>query len=73
MKKNLVAGVFFYNRLNKKMRLQSDPTVEFSITLGQNKLGRKLLRKDLKFKSDYNTYTNNGLPQGQYVILELNQ
>ena len=61
--KNLVAGVF-YNRLNKKMRLQSDPTVEFSITLGQNKLGRKLLRKDLKFKSDYNTYTNNGLPPG---------
>ncbi len=61
--KNLVAGVF-YNRLNKKMRLQSDPTVEFSITLGENKLGRKLLRKDLKFKSDYNTYIINGLPPG---------
>ena len=43
--KPIISGVF-YNRLKKNMRLQSDPTVEFSITLGQNKLGRKLLRKD---------------------------
>ena len=44
------------------MRLQSDPTVEFSITMGQKKLGRKLLRKDLRFVSEYNTYMNKGLP-----------
>ena len=44
------------------MRLQSDPTVEFSITKGVKKLGRKLLRKDLKFDSEYNTYMNKGLP-----------
>ena len=43
------------------MRLQSDPTVEFSITMGK-KLGRKLLRKDLRFVSEYNTYMNKGLP-----------
>ncbi len=59
--KFLVAGVFF-NRLKKNMRLQSDPTVEFSLTLGKKKLGRALSRNDLKFKSDYNTYTNHGLP-----------
>ena len=59
--KNKIAGVFF-NRIKIGMRLQSDPTVEFSITKGKEKLGRKLLRKDLKFVSEYNTYMNKGLP-----------
>ena len=44
------------------MRLQSDPTVVFSITEGKKKLGRKLFRKDLKFESEFNTYRNLGLP-----------
>ena len=44
------------------MRLQSDPTVVFSITEGKKKLGRKLFRKDLKFESEFNTYRNFGLP-----------
>jgi UPF0755 protein len=59
--KSKVAGVF-YNRLKKGMRLQSDPTVIFSITEGKTKFNRKLLRKDLKYKSSYNTYLNKGLP-----------
>lgn len=59
--KGKIAGVFF-NRMKIGMRLQSDPTVEFSITRGKKKLGRKLLRKDLKFSSEYNTYVNKGLP-----------
>ena len=59
--KGKIAGVFF-NRMSIGMRLQSDPTVEFSITKGEKKLGRKLLRKDLKFDSEYNTYMNKGLP-----------
>jgi len=59
--KPIIAGVF-YNRLKSKMRLQSDPTVEFSITLGKKKLDRKLYRKDLKFISEFNTYVNHGLP-----------
>ena len=59
--KKEVAGVF-YNRLKKGMRLQSDPTVIFSITKGEKKFNRKLLRKDLKYKSPFNTYLNKGLP-----------
>ena len=59
--KKEVAGVF-YNRLKKGMRLQSDPTVIFSITKGKKKFSRRLLRKDLKYKSPFNTYLNKGLP-----------
>jgi len=58
-----VAGVFM-NRLRKGMRLQSDPTVVYGITRGQAPLGRRLLRSDLRAKSDYNTYTIDGLPPG---------
>ncbi|NVJ93921.1 MAG: endolytic transglycosylase MltG [Methylocystaceae bacterium] len=56
-----VAGVFI-NRLNKRMRLQTDPTVVYGITLGQEPLGRPLSRKDLQTPTPYNTYTNYGLP-----------
>ncbi len=61
-----VAGVFI-NRLNKGMMLQTDPTVIYAITKGkiQNEgkgpLGRRLLRKDLKINSPFNTYKNVGL------------
>ncbi|TQV80678.1 endolytic transglycosylase MltG [Denitrobaculum tricleocarpae] len=57
----LVAGVFV-NRLNKGMRLQSDPTVTYGITLGVRPLGRELSRRDLRQPSAYNTYVINGLP-----------
>ena len=59
--KPIISGVFF-NRLNKKMRLQSDPTVIYAITEGKYRLKRKLTRKDLKLKSIHNTYVNKGLP-----------
>ncbi len=59
--KPLIAGVF-YNRLNKNMKLQSDPTVIYAITQGKYKLKRNLTRKDLKLKSTHNTYVNKGLP-----------
>ena len=64
--KNKIAGVFF-NRLKVKMRLQSDPTVIYGITMGK-KLDRKLTRKDLKKYSRYNTYTNHGLPPSPICI-----
>lgn len=64
--KNKIAGVF-YNRLNSNMRLQSDPTVVYALRMGKN-LNRKLLRKDLKIDSEYNTYRNKGLPPGPISI-----
>ncbi len=56
-----VASVFI-NRLNKKMLLQTDPTVIYAITQGKIELGRSLKRKDLQIDSPYNTYKYVGLP-----------
>ena len=62
-----VAGVFI-NRLKRNMPLQTDPTVIYGITKGQHAdngkgpLGRRLLTKDLKKDTPYNTYTRSGLP-----------
>ena len=56
-----VAAVFI-NRLNRGMRLQTDPTVIYGITLGKSVLGRGLRRSELKAATPYNTYVINGLP-----------
>ncbi|MCG8491902.1 MAG: endolytic transglycosylase MltG [Sneathiellales bacterium] len=58
-----VAGVFA-NRLKKKMRLQSDPTVIYGVTKGQKDLGRSISKKDLAAVNDYNTYVIAALPPG---------
>jgi UPF0755 protein len=50
----------FHNRLKKKMRLESDPTVIYGI----NGFNGNLTRKDLKQPSPYNTYLIKGLPPG---------
>ena len=58
-----VAGVFV-NRLKRGMRLQSDPTVIYSLTEGAGPLDRALTRADWKVDHPYNTYQNAGLPPG---------
>jgi UPF0755 protein len=58
-----VASVFI-NRLRKHMRLQTDPSVIYGITLGRDKLDRGLTTADLKAKTPYNTYQIDGLPPG---------
>ncbi|MFN3953163.1 MAG: endolytic transglycosylase MltG [Pararhodobacter sp.] len=56
-----VASVFV-NRLRVPMRLQTDPTVIYGITLGQGTLGRGLRRSELDAATPYNTYRIDGLP-----------
>ena len=59
----VVASVFI-NRLRKRMRLQSDPTVAYVLSSGSGPLGRDLTRRDLETPDPYNTYLNAGLPPG---------
>ena len=58
-----VASVFI-NRLRQHMKLQTDPSVIYGLTLGRDKLDRKLKTADLKAKTPYNTYIIDGLPPG---------
>ncbi len=58
-----VAAVFI-NRLRKRMRMETDPTVVYGLTEGKGPLGRALTRRDLKRDHPYNTYRIFGLPPG---------
>ncbi|AHF07439.1 endolytic transglycosylase MltG [Desulfitobacterium metallireducens] len=55
----IIAGVLM-NRLDRKMPLQVDATIQY--ILGTPKA--KLYNKDLQIESPYNTYLHNGLPPG---------
>lgn len=58
VEKPTIAGLY-QNRLNRRMRLQADPTVNYA-------LGRRgrLTVADYRFEHPYNTYRINGLPPG---------
>lgn len=56
-----VASVFI-NRLRKGMKLQSDPTIIYSFTMGNKKLERVIRVKDIQNNSNFNTYHIFGLP-----------
>jgi UPF0755 protein len=56
-----VASVFV-NRLNRGMRLQTDPTVIYGVTQGKGVLGRGLRQSELRGATPWNTYVIEGLP-----------
>ncbi|PLX39232.1 MAG: endolytic transglycosylase MltG [Hyphomicrobiales bacterium] len=59
-----VAGVFV-NRLNKGMRLESDPTILYGLYGGDAwDRSRTLYRSELNKENPYSTYQINGLPPG---------
>lgn len=69
----LIAQVYI-NRLNKGMRLQADPTVVFALKKAQNDFSmviRRVLNKDLKINSPYNTYKIKGLPPGPICMPDI--
>jgi UPF0755 protein len=57
--RSLIASVFL-NRLRKRMRLESDPTVIYGI----ENFNGNLTRRDLSTRTPYNTYMIRGLPPG---------
>jgi UPF0755 protein len=59
----VIASVF-YNRLKKRMPLQTDPTIIYGLWLSTGAWNRNLSRADLQTPGPYNSYTNMGLPPG---------
>ncbi len=57
--RRIIASVY-YNRLRRRIKLQADPTIQFVISGPP----RRVLLKDLKIESPYNTYLYYGLPPG---------
>ncbi len=68
-----IAGVYL-NRLNRNMKLQADPTVIYAIkkkTMQFDTVIKRVLYKDLKTKSPYNTYIHTGLPPGPICMPDI--
>ncbi len=58
-----VAGVFV-NRLQKRIKLQSDPTIVYGLVFGKGTLGHPITKAELDQATPYNTYSIDGLPPG---------
>ena len=68
-----ISGVYL-NRLKIGMKLQADPTVIFALKKESDDFQRiikRVLYKDLRTKSPYNTYRHKGLPPGPITMPDL--
>ena len=59
----LISSVF-HNRIKKKMRLQTDPTIIYAKALQSGKIVIDIRKSDLSLDHPYNTYMRSGLPPG---------
>jgi UPF0755 protein len=57
--REIISSVY-HNRLNRRIKLQADPTIQYIL----DGPPRRLLFKDLEIDSPYNTYKYYGLPPG---------
>ncbi|MBL7473695.1 endolytic transglycosylase MltG [Robertkochia sediminum] len=68
-----VAGVYL-NRVRKRMPLQADPTVIYAMKKESGNFDmvvKRVLLKDLKIDSPYNTYRNAGIPPGPIAMPDI--
>jgi len=63
----------YLNRLKNHWPLQADPTIIYALKLkkGARKTIKRVLTKDLKIKSPYNSYLNLGLPPGPIAMPDI--
>jgi len=54
----------FHNRLTRRIRLQTDPTVMYATYLRTGRWSKNISKADLRAPHPYNTYTTPGLPPG---------
>ena len=67
-----VAGLYL-NRLDDNWPLQADPTIIYALKqkYGQDSTFKRVLNKDLRIDSPYNTYQNIGLPPGPIAMPDI--
>lgn len=61
--RQLISSVF-HNRLKKRMRLQSDPTILYGILVETQQMKNNITKADIHKPTAYNTYTVPALPKG---------